>query len=229
MRLSFYATSATTTPTVYEYWGTARVEPYTTAASFRVYNIVLIDRYTRGVGEIDPGWANSSLPSQYAPECVKAQQTASRSYALAQGTLNLYDNTSDQVYGGYTFEATHPGVVAAVNATAGMVLMYNGSPISAFFSTHNGGYTTQSAWSDNPGIAWLVAKADPWSLEAPVPPWNIDPGYPWSYTFSPAALATELGVNVGTITNVEVIARDTADPTATRAPSRSPGRPPAPP
>ena len=105
-------------------------------------------------------------------------------------------------------------MVAAVNATAGMVLMYNGSPISAFFSTSNGGYTTQSAWSDNPGIAWLVAKADPWSLEAPVPPWTIDPGYPWSYTFSPAALASELGVNVGTITSVEVIARDTDDPTS---------------
>ncbi len=56
-----------------------------------------------------------------------------------------------------------------------------------------------------------MAKADPWSLEAPVPPWSMSPGYPWTYTFSPETLASKLGVSVGTITNVEVTARDTAD------------------
>ncbi len=107
--LSLWATSSTTTAGTIEYWGTVRVEPNTTAASLRLYNIVLLDRYARGVSEIDPGWANSSLPSQYAPECVKAQQTASRTYAFAHGPSDLYDNTNDQVYSGYTYEASHPG------------------------------------------------------------------------------------------------------------------------
>ena len=143
---------------------------------------------------------------------MKAQQTASRTYALAKGSAELWDNTNDQVYSGYTYEASHPGVAAAADATAGMVLTYNGNPIDALFSTHSGGYLTDSAWSDNPGIPYIVVKADPWSLEAPVPPWTMSPGYPWTYTFSPGTLASKLGVNVGTITNIEVTARDTSDP-----------------
>jgi stage II sporulation protein D len=213
--LSMWATSATATATAIEYWGTLRVEPNTTATSLRLYNTLLLERYVRAVSEIDPGWANSALPTQYAPECVKAQQTAARTYAAAHSTTSdLYDNTNDQVYQGYTWELTHPGVVAAATATAGMVLTYGGKPISALFSTSNGGYLTDSAWSDNAGVAYLVAKADPWSLKAPVPPWTISPGYPWSVTITPASLATKLGTSVGTITNVEVATRDTSDPTS---------------
>ena len=206
--LSFWATSSTTAASITEYWGAVRVEPNTSVTSLRLYNTVLLDRYARGVAEIDPGWANSSLPSQYAPECVKAQQTASRTYALAQGTSELYDNSSDQVYAGYTYEASHPGVAAAADATAGTIITYNGTAISANFSSHSGGYLSYSG----SGLAYLVAKPDPWSLAAPVPPWNIAPGYPWTYTFSPSTLASKLGVSVGTITKVEVTARDTSDP-----------------
>ena len=212
--LSLWAASSTTTAYAIEYWGTLRVEPNTSATSLRLYDTLLIDRYVRSVAEIDPGWADSSLPAQYAPECVKAQQTAARTYAMAKGGAELYDNTNDQVYSGYTWEATHPGVVAAADATAGMVLMYNGQPISAHFSTHSGGYLSDSAWSDNAGVPYLVAKPDPWSLKAPVPPWTISPGYPWTVTISPASLASQLGVSVGTITNVQVTARDTSDPTS---------------
>ena len=148
--LSLYAASTTTAAYAIEYWGMIRVEPNTAATSLRLYNTLLLDRYVRSVSEIDPGWANSALPAQYAPECVKAQQTAARTYALAHSTTtDLYDNTNDQVYSGYTWEATHPGVVAAADATAGIVMTYGGKPISANFSTSSGGYLTDSAWSDN--------------------------------------------------------------------------------
>ena len=130
--LSLWATSATTTAYAIEYWGTVRVEPNTAATSLRLYNTLLLDRYVRAVAEIDPGWANSSLPDQYAPECVKAQQVAARTYAAAHSTTeDLYDTTTDQVYLGYTWETTHPGVVAAADATAGQVLAYAGTPIAA--------------------------------------------------------------------------------------------------
>ena len=213
--LSLWATSSTTAAVAVEYWGTLRVEPNASATSLRLYDTLLLDRYVRSVSEIDPGWANSGLPSQYAPECVKAQQTAARTYALAHGsTYDLYDNTNDQVYSGYTYEATHPGVAAAADATASMVLTYGGKPIAAHFSTHSGGYLTNSAWTDNAAVPYLVAKPDPWSLKAPVPPWTMSPGYPWTYTISPASLSSKLGVAVGTITGVVVTARDTADPTS---------------
>jgi stage II sporulation protein D len=213
--LSLWATSATTAASTIEYWGTLRVEPYVAGTALRLYNTLLMDRYVRSISEVDPGWANSSLPAQYAPECVKAQQTAARTYALAHSTTtDLYDNTNDQVYGGYTWEATHPGVVAAADATAGVVITYAGKPINAYFSTSSGGYLTDSAWSDNAGVPYLVAKADPWSLKAPVPPWTPPPGYAWTVTISPASLASSLGTSVGTITKVEVLTRDTSDPTS---------------
>ena len=213
--LSLYAASTTTSAFAIEYWGTIRVEPNTTATSLRLYNTLLLDRYVRAVSEIDPGWANAALPDQYAPECVKAQQTAARTYAMAHSTTSdLYDNTNDQVYQGYTWEATHPGVVAAADATAGIVMTYGGKAISANFSTSSGGYLTNSAWSDTSTVPYLVAKADPWSLKAPVAPWTIKAGYAWTVTFTSASLTTKLAAGVGTITKLEVIARDTTDATS---------------
>jgi SpoIID/LytB domain protein len=210
--LSLWTASTTTSAYSIEYWGTIHVQPGSSATTLLLYNVVPLDLYARGVSEIDPGWANSSLPAQYAPECVKAQQTAARTYALAKGTV--YDNSTDQNYGGYTWEAAHPGVAAAVDATAGMVIEYGGKPIPTNFSSSSGGYLTNSAWSDGSSVPYLVAKADPWSMKAPVPPWTIGPGYPWTVTISPANLASKLGTSVGTITKVEVTARDTSDATS---------------
>jgi stage II sporulation protein D len=213
--LSLWAASTTATASTIEYWGTLRVEPNTSAASLRLYDTLLLDRYVRSIAEVDPGWANSSLPAQYAPESVKAQAVAARTYAMAHSTTtDLYDNTNDQVYGGYTWEARNPGVAAAADATAGVVINYAGKPINAYFSTHSGGYLSDSAWSDNAGVPYLVAKADPWSLKAPVPPWTPPPGYAWTVTISPSTLTSYLGTSVGTITNVEVLTRDTSDPTS---------------
>jgi stage II sporulation protein D len=198
-----------------EYWGKIRVERNGGYNSLRVYNTLLLERYLRGVAEIDPGWANSKLPAQYAPECVKAQQVAARTYAVYHSTsAYLYDNTLDQVYLGYTWEAAHPGVKTAVDATKGLVLTYRGKTIGAYFSAHSGGYLTDSAWSSNGAPGYIVAKPDPWSLQAPVKPWAANPGYSWTCTISPASLTAKLKnvVKVGTVTKVQVIARDTPDP-----------------
>jgi SpoIID/LytB domain protein len=118
------------------------------------------------------------------------------------------------VYRGYIYEAANPGVKAAVEATKGLVITRNGKPISAYYSSHSGGYLSNTAWSDNGGPAYMVAKADPWSLKAPARPWTSNPGLSWSRTVSPATMTAKLKgvVNVGTITKVEVIARDAKDP-----------------
>jgi stage II sporulation protein D len=207
--------SSTSTGTKAEYWGKMRVERNGGYSSLRMYNTVLLERYLRSVAEIDPGWADAASSSQYAPECVKAQQIAARTYAAAHSTsAYLYDNTLDQVYLGYTWEKAHPGVEAAVEATAGQILIYKGKPIGAYFCTSSGGYLSDTAWSNSGAPAYVVAKADPWSLKAPVRPWTMaGPGYGWTYTISPASLTAKLKsvASVGTITKVEVIARDTSD------------------
>ncbi len=209
------ATSSTGTGLRAEYWGKMRLEKNGGYGSLRLYNTVLLERYLRSVAEIDPGWANAGSPSQYALECVKAQQIAARTYAVYHSaSAYLYDNTLDQVYLGYAWEAAHPGVKKAVEATAGQILTYKGRPIGAYFSTHSGGYLSDTAWSNSGAPAYIVAKADPWSLKAPVRPWTMaGPGWSWTYTISPAGLTAKLKnvVSVGTITKVEVAARDTSD------------------
>ena len=54
----------------------------------------------------------------------------------------LCDTTACQVYKGYSNEAS--STTAAVDATAGEVACYNGSPIEAVFSASTGGYTENS-------------------------------------------------------------------------------------
>ena len=209
------ASSSTGAGVKAEYWGKLRLERNGSYSSLRLYNTVLLERYLRSVAEIDPGWANARSPSQYAPQCVKAQQIAARTYAVYHSaSAYLYDNTLDQVYLGYSWEAAHPGVRAAVEATAGQILTYKGRPIGAYFSAHSGGYLSDTAWSDSGAPAYIVAKADPWSLKAPIRPWTMaGPGWSWTYTISPAGLTAKLKnvVSVGTITQVDIAARDTKD------------------
>lgn len=208
------ATSSISSVYKIEYWGKVRAEANGGSKCLRVFNTVLLERYLRGVAEVDPGWANAKLPSQYAPEAVKAQQVAARTYAVAHaGDAYLYDNTLDQVYLGYTWEATNPGVKAAVDATTGVILTRNGKPIAAYYCSSSGGYLSNTAWSNSGAPVYIVAKADPWSLRAPRKPWSTPAGWAWSCALSPESLTAKLkGVaNVGTITKVEIIARDTSD------------------
>ena len=206
---------ATSAGSIYksEYWGKLRVQAVGTK-SLRVFNTLPLERYLRSVAEIDPGWASAGLTEQYAPEAVKAQQVAARTYAVRhKGDAYIYDNTFDQVYLGYTWEAAHPGVKTAVDATAGQVLTRNGAAISALYCASSGGYLSDTAWSNSGSPSYLVAKADPWSLKAPISPWKVNAGLAWTRSFSPETLTAKLKnvANVGTITQVEIVSRDTND------------------
>ncbi len=201
-----------------EYWGVIRVQCGDGAGDLWVYNFVALEKYVRSIAEVDYDWGTVG-GAFYAPEAVKAQAVASRSYALAQeGTLA--DNWADQCYRGYTFEAKYPGIAQAADDTAGLVLTYGGRPISAFFSGHSGGYTTDSAWSGSVP-SYIVAKADPWSLRAPPAGTGNGPGWSWKYTISAQGLSDKVNgklkdasgrtVGVGLIREVRVASRDTAD------------------
>ena len=68
------------------------------------------------------------MPSTWPPEALKAQAVVARSYALAMrkttGAFDVYADTRSQVYGGIAAEK--PAATAAVDATAGQVLLYDG-------------------------------------------------------------------------------------------------------
>ena len=131
-----------------------------------------IEKYLRSIAEVDYDWAMPNRPA-YAPEAVKAQTVAARTYALAKnGPLadNQYDHstwaTRSLKPGATPSRPTIPVSPHAAEETAGLMLRYQGKPITAQFSAHSGGYTTNSAWS---GIteAYLAPQPDPWSLNAP--------------------------------------------------------------
>lgn len=194
------------------YWGLIRVMPDSASGQVKVHNILPIDKFVAGVSEISPDWAVPSSTSYYAPEAVKAQDVAARTYIAAHSSSVPYDDSRDMNYVGYNFEASYPYATQAAKDTAGVVLTYSGKLIATHFSGHSGGYTTNSYWSDTGGAAYEPAQPDPWSLTAP----PTNPGYAWTVTVSPATLAAELSshLNVGTITQVDVVERDTSDPTS---------------
>ena len=203
-----------------EYWGIVRVQTGNNPGELWVYNFVALEKYVRSIAEVDYDWATAG-GAFYAPEAVKAQAVASRTYAVAKNGATLSDNWTDQCYRGYTFEAANPGIAQAAEDTAGQILTYQGEPISAYFSSHSGGYTSNSAWS---GVKppYIVAQPDPWSLKAPPAGTGSGPGWTWTYSISAGSLSSKVNgalkdtsgktVNVGDISDVQVILRDTDDP-----------------
>ena len=60
-----------------------RILPDSASGQVYVHNIVPIDQYVAGVAEIASDWAMPSSASYYAPEAVKAQDVAARTYIAA--------------------------------------------------------------------------------------------------------------------------------------------------
>ena len=188
-----------------EYWGTIRVQPGDDAGELWVYNFVALEKYVRSIAEVDYDWATVG-GDYYAPEAVKAQAVAARTYAMAKKGATLSDNWADQCYRGYTFEAKYPGIAKAATDTAGEILTYGGEAITAFFSGHSGGYTTI-----RPGRA--PSRPTSWPRPTPGasrrPPPRNDPGWDWTYTISADSLSGKVNgslkdtsgktVNVGQI------------------------------
>ena len=83
------------------------VKPSSTVGSLNLYNLVSLEKYTRWIAEVDYDWSESNQAT-YAPEAVKAQAVAARTYAVAKAGV-LEDNQSDQVYRGYSSKSSIPG------------------------------------------------------------------------------------------------------------------------
>lgn len=126
-------------------------------------NELPLEYYLRGIAEESNG---------AAPEKIKTLMVLARSYAgyyLTQDekfpgmpyTLEDDPNTS-QRYLGYGFEQRAPNVVAAVEATAGQVVTYQGRLVKTpYFSQSDGGFTKSAqsvwGWTDTP---WLQSVSD---------------------------------------------------------------------
>lgn len=131
----------------------------------------------------------SEMPPSWPQESLKAQAVAARSYVLKQRdrtantVYDIGDDTRWQVYKGV--EAETNTTQAAVKATSGQVMTYQGNIIEAVFHSASGGHTENSedVWTQK--VPYLRAVAD-YDQSAPV--------YSWSESFSPDTLGQKLGV-----------------------------------
>ena len=165
-------TSAGTRLTVYgpsgryhAYRGTIVAQP--SGGLLYIINVLPIEDYLRGLGEV---------PSSWPLEAIKAQIVAARCYALTHmGSTALYDvddTTQFQVYRGIDSESGSQN--AAVDQTAGQVLMYGGRVIEAFFSASDGGHTANVSDVFGGSLAtypYLKGVLDPWDVVAPRHTW----------------------------------------------------------
>jgi peptidoglycan hydrolase-like amidase len=132
-----------------------------------IINVLPIEDYLRGLGEV---------PSSWPLEAIKAQIVAARCYALTHlGSTALYDvddTTQYQVYRGVDGESASQN--AAVDQTAGQVLMYGGRVIEAFFSASDGGHTANVSDVFGGSLStypYLTGVLDPWDVVAPRHTW----------------------------------------------------------
>jgi len=157
---------------------------------------VPLERYVRGV-------VSAEMPASSAPAALEAQAIASRTYALtsdAGGTrFDVYSDTRSQVYMGAKAETASSN--AAVSATTGQIVLYDGKPATTYFFASSGGETEsiQNSFIGAEPEPWLVGVSDPY---------DAGPGYEWkdSFPFSSAASLLH-GLLKGSFRGIEVLTR----------------------
>jgi stage II sporulation protein D len=153
-------------------------------------NYVDIEQYLYSV-------LGAEMSGSWPQEALKAQAVAARSYAIHQrlkSDTDLYDvgdTQSSQVYKGLQTESS--GTYAAVDATAGQVLTYNGQIILAVFHSASGGHTenAEDVWTQ--ALPYLRAVPD-FDQGAPV--------YQWKENFSRAQMSSRIS-GVGNVISMK--------------------------
>ena len=164
-----------------------------------VINYVGLEDYVKGVlpYEIDPDWP---------AEAQKAQAVCARSFALGTSKHNEYyelcNTTNCQVYLGAN-RATEASD-AAVDATQGEYLTYNGEPVIGYFFSSDGGATEDAVNVWGGDYPYLQGKEDPYE--------TYDSS--WSVTLTAEEIRQKLvsaGYSIGTVANMEVTRRTDTD------------------
>jgi SpoIID/LytB domain protein len=155
-------------------------------------------------------------PDTWPAQGLRVLVVAARTYVLsciARGkhATDGYDicpyGSCCQAFNEQINPATRPNIVAAVNATAGEIITYNGQPIIAAYDTCCGGYTAgpEEAWGGSP-VPYLRPVPD----DACAP----DEDHDWRVTMSWEDLQNRLNSRpetaVGVLYGVEVLSRWTS-------------------
>jgi len=160
---------------------------------FRVINTVDLETYVAGVVPAEIG-------GQAPLEAQKAQAIATRSITIAKVLSHKHKNDGYdlcntihcQVYRGLSGQTDLSK--QAVTETTNQIMLYNGKPIEAFYSSHCGGITEFSGnlWSVH--HEYLVTVVDSYCIDASlVPSWN-QKNITWEKSFTHQELESLFGV-----------------------------------
>jgi stage II sporulation protein D len=156
-----------------------------------VIDAVGLEQYLKGV-------VPSEMPSRWPTAALEAQAVAARSYALANLTkgrgYDLYGDARNQVYGGIPAESDSAS--AAVDATKGQVVLYNGKVANTLFFSTSGGRTISALDATGVDVPYLVSVADPYDTLSPYHDWG-------PVLFDAKAVAKQLKLS-GSIASVAV-------------------------
>jgi len=154
------------------------------------------------------GVVAEEIPFTWEFEALKAQAVASRTYALYQKKragnrpYHLRATTNNQIYSGRRGE--RDSTVRAVRETAGMVVVYNGEVIPAFYHSSCGGHTEDASelWDiDAPYLKGVDCDCQ-----------EISRYGLWEKRFSISSISAALGKNGYRLKDVSAMAVGTITP-----------------
>src|SRR3954452_99602 len=146
-----------------------------------VINSVGLDDYLQGV-------VPAESPASWPAEALKAQAIAARTYAITTAKSDDFDHYADtrsQVYKGVGIETASTN--AAVAATRGRVVTYNGQPVVTYFFSTSGGRTedVENTTLGNEPRPWLKSVEDAYD--------SVSPRHRWTVKLTMKAAAKKLG------------------------------------
>ncbi len=133
-------------------------------------NVLNLEDYVRGV-------VAGEVPASWPVEALRAQAVAARTYAIATSKngdgFDQYADTRSQMYVGISGE--HASTNAAVDATAGEVVVYDGTPIMTYYFSTSGGRTenVENSFIGAEPVPWLTSVADPYDTVSPRHRWTM--------------------------------------------------------
>ncbi len=145
------------------------IEVSVVAGKLQAIDVLALQNYLKGV-------VPAEMPFDWNGEALKAQAVAARSYALASRVpgraWDLFSDVRSQAYLGLAVEK--PSTSAAVDATKGEVLLYNGQVATTLFHSTSGGRTISSAeaFPGSKPVPYLVSVSDPYDTASPYHDWG---------------------------------------------------------
>jgi stage II sporulation protein D len=135
----------------------------------QVMNEVDIEDYLYGV-------VPAEVPASWPPEALKSQAIAARTYALYQvkhrtsWRYDLVDSQGDQVYKG--LQCVTAQTNQAVDATQGLILVYQHHPIFAMYTANTGWHSAYAEDVFDQALPYLIGVPDAYSPTQPMGRWT---------------------------------------------------------